>query len=192
MVVFVGSSPAVVLSSALFGLAHFPFFGFSSLVEAVLGGAFATSFVFADRNLLVPILVHCLYDFAAIYFTWLGASKEINQRVEQAQQQLRSSSEKGMGIVRADSLSEPDPLAFNTLSKMLFEFLDVDKDGVIDRKDFNTGLILLGVTPLPLGRQPKFSEQLFDEADSNKDGIIDFNEFMAVSRNVLGKWLTML
>lgn len=52
---------------------------------------FALLVSLADRNLLVPMLVHFLYDFAAIYFTWLVASKEINERVEQAQQQLLSS-----------------------------------------------------------------------------------------------------
>jgi len=41
-----------------------------------------------------------LYDFSAIYFTWLVATKEINQRVDQAKQELASSS----GELALDSL----------------------------------------------------------------------------------------
>lgn len=56
----------LVASSALFGLAHFPVFGASAGVEAVLGGVFGYAYWLSGYNIAVPIALHTMYDFATI------------------------------------------------------------------------------------------------------------------------------
>jgi hypothetical protein len=84
-----GPFAAAALSSMLFGLAHSPLFGFSSLVEGTLGGGFALAYWCSGRNLLVPILVHTMYDFGALFLTWLSASKDIEARVTMAEKAIK-------------------------------------------------------------------------------------------------------
>ena len=77
---YFGTNLAIFISSATFGLAHYPVFGASALVEATLGGIFAFSYVYSGYNLAVPIAIHTLYDLFTIYYTWVGASKDIKSK----------------------------------------------------------------------------------------------------------------
>ncbi len=59
-------APAILAASLLFGLAHavsMPYFLFACLIGLYLGGLYHFS-----GNLLVPILVHSLYDWVAIHY----------------------------------------------------------------------------------------------------------------------------
>jgi hypothetical protein len=63
----IGRLPALVLASLLFGAAHYITVGYAVL--AALIGAYLGALWLATDNLLVPILVHVLYDLIAlIYF----------------------------------------------------------------------------------------------------------------------------
>jgi hypothetical protein len=61
-----------------------PVFGADALVEAVLGGIFGYIYILSGYNLVVPIIVHSVYDFATIFFTWLSASSDLKQRFSAA------------------------------------------------------------------------------------------------------------
>ena len=45
-----GYNSALFLSSALFGLAHFPVFGSSAAIEAFLGGVFAFAYIYSGKH----------------------------------------------------------------------------------------------------------------------------------------------
>lgn len=49
--------------------------GANALVESVLGGMFAFSYIYSGYNIAVPIAIHGLYDFGTIFITWLLASR---------------------------------------------------------------------------------------------------------------------
>ena len=46
-----------------------------------MGGFFAFSYQYSDHNIAVPIVVHTIYDFSAIFFTWLIASRDLSKRI---------------------------------------------------------------------------------------------------------------
>ena len=46
----------------------------------------------SGQNMLVPVGVHFLYDFSALFFTWLVASRDASQRVQRAEQIMRANS----------------------------------------------------------------------------------------------------
>ena len=86
-----GAPAALIGSSLLFGLAHFPLFGSSGLVESLLGAIFAYSYWVSGYNIAVPIAVHTLYDFATIFLVWLTARGDLQRRVEMLTAKLDSS-----------------------------------------------------------------------------------------------------
>ena len=46
----------------------------------------------SGQNMLVPVGVHFLYDFSALFLTWLAASRDANDRVRRAEQIMRVNS----------------------------------------------------------------------------------------------------
>ena len=42
--------------------------------------------------MLVPVGVHFLYDFSALFLTWLAASRDANDRAQRAEQIMRANS----------------------------------------------------------------------------------------------------
>jgi membrane protease YdiL (CAAX protease family) len=75
---------ALISSSALFGLAHFPVFGANAALESILGGVMGFAYMQSGYNLAVPIMIHCLYDFITIFRTWTVASKDLKERLLEA------------------------------------------------------------------------------------------------------------
>jgi membrane protease YdiL (CAAX protease family) len=65
----------LLISSALFGLAHYPGVAMPALAGAVLGWGYESS----GQNLLVPMAAHTLYDFVIIFFTWCYASQDLHE-----------------------------------------------------------------------------------------------------------------
>ena len=84
-----GLPAAFIGSSVLFGLAHFPQFGSSALVESLLGAIFGYAYYLSGYNIAVPIAVHTLYDFATLFVTWLLASADLRRRIALAKEQLQ-------------------------------------------------------------------------------------------------------
>jgi hypothetical protein len=72
---------ALLASSAIFGLAHFPVFGANALIEAVLGGFIGYAYMTTGHNLAVPIVIHGVYDFLTIMKTWIEASGDLKNRL---------------------------------------------------------------------------------------------------------------
>ena len=97
-----GNDFGLTISSAIFGLAHFPVFGANAAVEAILGifalptveyidsfniilcicrhssgGLFGFAYEFSGRNLLVPVIVHYLYDVVTMMILWISATEEL-------------------------------------------------------------------------------------------------------------------
>lgn len=70
---------ALIVSSFIFGLAHYPVYGQNALLETFLGGIFCIAYICSDYNLAVPIVAHSIYDNATIFLTWLSARKEIRE-----------------------------------------------------------------------------------------------------------------
>ena len=70
---------SLAITSIIFGLLHFPTFGLSALVEIALGGFFGWTFLAFNNNLLIPIIVHSVYDFITILISWLTATKELEK-----------------------------------------------------------------------------------------------------------------
>ena len=46
----------------------------------------------SGQNMLVPVGVHFLYDFSALFLTWLAASRDANDRAQRAEQIMRANS----------------------------------------------------------------------------------------------------
>lgn len=130
---FFGQPAAYIVSSAIFGLAHSPVFGTNAFVEALFGGFFAFTYVYSGYNLAVPIAVHTLYDFFTIFLTWYFASQDIQNKIRQLKQ----------GSLL--KLSSADTIQFETLTKAIFQTIDINGDGVIDAKEFDYGLRLFGL-----------------------------------------------
>ena len=62
----VGLPAAVVLASVAFGLAHF--LSFTYAVYAAVVGAYLGVLLIGFDNLLVPVVAHAVYDFAALVY----------------------------------------------------------------------------------------------------------------------------
>ena len=67
----------LMLSALLFWLAHFPTLGLTSALEALLGGALATSYAASGHNVLVPMAAHrcacaCVFCVSGVCDVWVN------------------------------------------------------------------------------------------------------------------------
>ena len=114
-----------VISSVLFGIAHYPFiFGTASVVEALLGAYFTLAYWYSGYNLFVPILIHSFYDAATLFISWWSASREFNQSLKVIDDGVRN---QPYAMSRTDS--------FKDSCKAVFEMMDVDMNGAIDKTE---------------------------------------------------------
>ena len=96
---------SLIVTSIVFGLLHFPTFGLSAIIEIVLGGAFGLSFLASGGNILIPILIHTVYDFVTIFGSWKKALDELHQAEERSLNELSTlSMEQIAGKVRTNKL----------------------------------------------------------------------------------------
>ena len=99
----------VLLSSVVFGVAHFPFiYGRGALLKALLGKYcrnsyltardsfpkfvglyFAMVYMWSGYNLVVPVLVHAVYDFTTVFGAWYSAIKDLNKNLESTIKRLK-------------------------------------------------------------------------------------------------------
>ena len=73
---------ALVLSSVIFGLVHFPLWGANAIIETVLGGVLCYAYWVSGSNLAVPIAIHTMYDFLTLFFTWYSCRNDLQRRME--------------------------------------------------------------------------------------------------------------
>lgn len=132
----VGQISALIVSSVIFGFAHFPIYGSSTLLECFFGGVFAYGYYASGYNLAVPIAAHTMYDFATMFLTWSIASADFKKRLSETEGLLQQSSG---GMKDVPLAAQMDYLAAGA-----FNILDSDKDGVIDEEEFSSGLYLFG------------------------------------------------
>ena len=115
----------MILTSLLFGIAHYPFiFGTASVIEALLGVYFTFAFWYSGYNLFVPILIHAFYDTSTLFTSWWSASKELNQSLRVIDEAVQN---QPYAKSRTDSFKES--------CKAVFEMMDVDMNGSIDKTE---------------------------------------------------------
>lgn len=123
---------AIIIQAAIFGFAHFPVFGASAFVEAIIGGVLGFSYSLTQYNLAVPIAIHTLYDFVTIFGIWYFASNDLNDRIQQAAQE------------QAIKLGKIPTKDLNQMADVVFDMIDLNRDGFIDKTELASGLRLYG------------------------------------------------
>lgn len=156
---------ALVISSGIFGLAHFPVWGADAFIESILGGYLGYSYLYSGFNLAVPIIVHTLYDFFTLIITWNFAREDLTRRLQIATKE------------EVKALLSMDPKTFERLSRRIFEMLDLNGDGYIDLKELDLALKLTDLDQKYFGDYYEGSRRLFNQVDADKDGKINIQEF---------------
>lgn len=185
---------ASFISSILFGLSHSPRWGSSAIVETGLGLVFATTFVMTGFNLAYPILVHFFYDLATLFFTWLGASRDLRLRMKAATER------------QLINLNPNDSRLFDSLIRATFDLLDLDGDDAISPKELERGLKLFGIAKahpfdkgqssvllinnpdLTQGEEELTVAELFRKCDKNNDGKLEYFEFRDLMSGGIFAW----
>jgi hypothetical protein len=179
---YIGAVPSLIVTSLLFGLAHNPVPGASSLVEAVYGATFGALYLASGGNIFVPIVSHVLYDlatFVEVRFRATGRhsvlsaggapssiSAGVNGRSAGGDTEL---DRKVKSIIASYRLNT----AFVKNAVAVFKRLDSDGNSSIDRNELQLGIRTFG----------KFTgedeiNKIFNNADTNSDGEITFDEFL--------------
>jgi Type II CAAX prenyl endopeptidase Rce1-like len=169
------NSPIIALigSSTLFGLAHYPVNTANALLEAILGVCFGLSYQISGNNILVPIVMHIVYDFLTIFIAWLWCIDKLKNMAESEEKQLRN-----MSSFSADDFDEIVTSAFNTL--------DMDKDGFIDQNELQTGLRLMRIDSIPIWKTlPNALDQLKATLSGRRICYERFKEILAEGREDL-------
>lgn len=185
---------ASFISSILFGLSHSPRWGSSAIVETGLGLVFATTFVMTGFNLAYPILVHSFYDLATLFFTWLGASRDLRLRMKAATER------------QLINLNPNDSRLFDSLIRATFDLLDLDGDDAISPKELERGLKLFGIAKahpfdkgqssvllinnpdLTQGEEELTVAELFRKCDKDNDGKLEYFEFRDLMSGGIFAW----
>jgi hypothetical protein len=90
--------------------------------------------------MLIPILIHTLYDFCTTFFLWLDSSKNLKKRIQVEELKLDNVSESNKKMEGSVEPFDADEASI----RALFGLLDVDHNGTIDQKEWSLGLRLLG------------------------------------------------
>lgn len=185
---------ASFISSLLFGLSHSPRWGSSAVVETGLGLLFAFTFVMTGFNLAYPILVHFFYDLTTLFFTWLGASRDLRLRMKAATER------------QLINLNPSDSRLFDSLIRATFDLLDLDGDDAISPREMERGMKLFGIAkahPFDRGQSsvllinnPEMTDgeeeltvaELFRRCDKNDDGKLQYYEFRNLMSGGLFSW----
>mmetsp|Transcript_24778 Transcript_24778/g.41388 ORF Transcript_24778/g.41388 Transcript_24778/m.41388 type:complete len:377 (+) Transcript_24778:52-1182(+) len=177
-----GDVSASVASSVAFGMLHAPLFGSSILVEAVLGAVLCYSYVASGYNIAVPIAVHTMFDFFTLFLTWFITTMDLKTRVQQAEKEIATF------LPFATSLPEE----FQFIAAAVFDLLDANGDGRIDEMEFTAGMQLFGVGTVPLGVPRNELRSMFASLDKDEDGYITYEDYTAMFRDLIKKWMTMM
>ena len=142
-----GPLPAIVLSSILYGVAYSGgTFSSNGFLKFCLGMVYTVSLWLSGFNMLVPILLHILYEGSTTFATWLLASRELTERIKEEERIIEetytTTTGQGSGetVTREITSEEKDEAAIHAL----FTIIDFDKSGVIDSDEWSLGLRLLG------------------------------------------------
>lgn len=182
----IGALPALIITSLLFGLAHNPVPGASSLVEAAYGLNFGALYLLSGGNLFACIASHFLYDFATFVEVHLRST---------SRHSVAAKSAPGGGAANGANGSAGDfdrkvkdvianyrlgtPFVKNALA--VFKRLDSDQNRSIDRQELQLGIRTFGKFT-----SPEEIDAIFKRADTNQDEKIEFDEFLRLlSENAL-------
>lgn len=125
-----GDDIALGISSLIYGLFHFPIFGSNIIIESFLGLLYGSSFLSANFNIVVPVIIHATYSLASMYVTWYFATQQIRREIIEAEKLTTKS---------IDGASK-----FESIANSIFNIIDLDKSGTIDKKELKLGLRLFG------------------------------------------------
>lgn len=76
-------------------------------------------------------MIHSLYDFVTIFATWLFAASDINRGTLFAEERYQVVPDVGYG-------------KFQEECRMIFDMMDTNKDGVVDKSEFVLAKRLMG------------------------------------------------
>ena len=148
-----GDMKALIASSSIFALAHFAVFRSNPVAEFFYGMLLALLFTTSGYNLFVPIVAHSLHNFFHLFVTWKYNSSTLCERVITAK------------TANLSNEVSKDPLLFQSTSrtvstshlwhtyllqqylshltmclKQVFDYFDVNGDGLIDEEDLARGI----------------------------------------------------
>ena len=133
-----GPLEALFFSSVSYAIYHMWVYKTNAIVDSLFGTVYSLSFYLSGGNMVVPILIHTLYEFFATFFTWLTAALDLNNRIREEETKLDA--EMKVGLDGMTKTHDPDEASI----RALFGLLDADKDGSIDEKEWSRGLKLFG------------------------------------------------
>lgn len=126
----IGFSAAFVISSLFFGLAHFPIFSANMVLESCISGCFAAAYWYSGNNIVVPIVMHTVYDLLTILSSWYVGRNTLNRYVED---------EKARVLDVTSSAMTP----FDVQARAVFDLIDVNKDGFLEPREVDIALRVL-------------------------------------------------
>lgn len=186
---FFGPFPAIAISSLIYSLFHH--FRFGSTINPVAkffqGILYTVAMWFSGGNILVPISLHALYQFVSSFSTWTVASSDLRTRIYKEElrlaDELQAIAEDSMKDARdmSDVREFDESAADDAAIRALWNMLDADNSGGIDKDEWSLALCLLG-----FGSYRKYTgadikdtnyEQFRRTEESAKNGVITYDQF---------------
>jgi membrane protease YdiL (CAAX protease family) len=121
---------ALLVSSIGFGLAHFPIFSANMLLEASIGLAFGIGYWYSGKNIVIPIAMHTVYDLVTILSSWYVGMRALKHFINDEE-------------ARMLDLTSSAATPFDVQAKAVFDFLDINKDGLLAPNEVDIGLRIL-------------------------------------------------
>lgn len=167
-----GVDMGTIISSLLYGMIHVPIWGANFAIETFLGALFAMAFRWSGYNLAVPIAAHTMYDFGSTYFIWLRAKTDFSKR-------LRVHREEEKKDIEDSDFARLYDASIKTLAKATFDLMDENRDGAINKREFNLAMRIAGLAPAAFvdGSEPDEIMEMFRFIDENEDGLINLAQF---------------
>ena len=129
-----------------------------------MGLFYGMSYILSGYNLAVPIVAHGLYNCGTIILAWMFATTDLRRRFLQV----------------ANTVSSDDVWKTDAVNSMVFEFLDFNGDGYIDKQELEFGLQIIQNDITASNKKNLY--ELFETLDINCDGKIDFIEFTTITK----------
>ena len=144
-----GPLEALTFSTVLYAVYHMWVYNTNAIIDSFFGSVYTLAFYLSGGNMVVPILIHSLYDFFTTLITWITASTDLNDRVKVEEAKLDEEMKIGSsalgGLDRGnEQVVQAARNADEASIRALFGLLDADNNGSIDEKEWSLGLRLFG------------------------------------------------
>ncbi|KAK3279218.1 hypothetical protein CYMTET_12886 [Cymbomonas tetramitiformis] len=168
-----GVGGAYLVSSALFGVVHWggDFTKEAAVLVALQSGyglAFGACYLLTGGSLLAPIAAHWAYDF----WTLLGTHLLVSTQVKYANAEVKETPEEAADVAAIAKQFELEE-RFVRLTRVVFLWLDTDRDGLLDTNELRIGLCAMG-QPGPSEADAEDAMQSVDSGDAG----VSFAQFL--------------